>query len=87
MISESIGSKVIPVSRLNKLAEKMPYLTSLKLISDTGSVDFHHGESSVSTAELMSALPAAKLTFDRFKMKFVLVRVSRKLILTTVRIF
>lgn len=67
MISESIGSKVIPVSRLNKLAEKMPYLTSLKLISDTGSVDFHHGESSVSTAELMSAFAGSEVNVRSFQ--------------------
>lgn len=67
MISESIGSKVIPVSRLNKLAEKMPYLTSLKLISYTGRVDFHHGESSVSTAELMSAFAGSEVNVRSFQ--------------------
>lgn len=67
MISESIGSKVIPVSRLNKLAEKMPYLTSLRLISDTGRVDFHHGESSVSTAELMSAFAGSEVNVRPFQ--------------------
>ncbi|MFQ9939288.1 MAG: two-component sensor histidine kinase, partial [Parasutterella excrementihominis] len=49
------------------LAEKMPYLTSLKLISDTGSVDFHHGESSVSTAELMSAFAGSEVNVRSFQ--------------------
>ena len=56
MISESIaGSKVIPVSRVQRLAEKMPYITSLKLISEDGKVDFSYGKSDVSASELASA--------------------------------
>lgn len=67
MISESISSKVIPIPRLNKLAEKMPYLTSLMLISHNGGVDFQHGESSVSTADLMSAFADSEVKVRAFQ--------------------
>lgn len=47
--------EVIPVSRVQRLAEKMPYITSLKLISEDGKVDFSYGKSDVSASELASA--------------------------------
>lgn len=88
MISESIaGSKVIPVSRVQRLAEKMPYITSLKLISEDGKVDFSYGKSDVSAQSWRPHSLTMRSKFALLITKFVLVPGLKKAVPPTIPIF